>query len=423
MADGPEKARPRVVILGAGFAGLTAAKKLAGGPADVTLIDRQNYHLFQPLLYQVATATLSPADIAVPIRSILRGERNIEVLLDRVTEVNREERRVKLSSGKEVAYDWLIVATGARHAYFGHDEWEEAAPGLKEIDEATEIRRRILLAFERAEMETDPEKRKALMTFVVVGGGPTGVEMAGAIAELAKKALAADFRHIDPSGARIVLIEAGPRILTAFPEKLAEAARQGLERMGVDVELERPVTLCDRGGIDTEKGRIEARTIVWAAGVEASPAAEWLGVESDKAGRIPVGECLTLKEDDRIFIVGDIASVPWKDDMNVPGIAPAAKQMGTYVAKAIRTRISGGTPPPFRYRHNGNLATVGRKLAVIDFGWLHLKGRFAWFVWGFVHIFFLVGFRNRLFVVLRWLWAYFTFRRGVRLITGPVDIA
>ena len=413
---------PKVVILGAGFGGLMTAKELGGAAADVTIIDRQNYHLFQPLLYQVATATLSPADIAVPIRSILRDQRNARVLLGSVEDIDRAARIVVLDDGRRVPYDYLVVATGARHAYFGHDDWEPVAPGLKTIDDATEIRRRILLAFEKAETEEDAEKRRALLTFVIVGGGPTGVEMAGAIIELAKKALMRDFRHIDPASARVVLLEAGARILPSFPEKLSAVAERSLKRMGVEVVTGKAATLCTRDGVELGNERIASRTIVWAAGVEASPAAKWLGVEGDRAGRVEVGDHLTLPEDARVFVVGDTAAVGWEDGRYVPGIAPAAKQMGAYVAKTIRTLAKGGTPAPFRYNHQGNLATIGRKSAVIDFGRIRMKGLPAWLVWGAAHIFFLIGFRNRLMVMLHWMWAYLSFQRGVRLITGSTEL-
>jgi NADH dehydrogenase FAD-containing subunit len=413
---------PRVVILGAGFGGLTAAKSLASAPVRVTMIDRMNYHLFQPLLYQVATATLSPADIATPIRSTLRDQANTDVLLGDVTGIDRDKRHVKLHDGREVPYDYLVVATGARHAYFGHDDWEPVAPGLKKIDDATEIRRRILLAFEKAETEDDEAKRRALLTFVIVGGGPTGVEMAGAIIELAKKALLQDFRHIDPASARVVLIEAGPRILPAFPQTLSTFAQKSLEKMGVEVLLGKAATSCMRDGVEHGGTWTPARTIIWAAGVEASPAAKWLGVEGDRAGRVPVNETLNLMSDERIFIIGDTAAVKWKDGMLVPGIAPAAKQMGAYAARAIRLLVIGGSPVPFRYRHQGNLATIGRKSAVIDFGRIEVRGFIAWLLWGAAHIYFLIGFRNRLMVMLHWLWAYVTFRQGVRLITGSTSL-
>ncbi|MEX1155449.1 NAD(P)/FAD-dependent oxidoreductase [Parvibaculum sp.] len=418
----PASGRPRVVILGAGFGGLMAAKSLGRAPVDVTLIDRQNYHLFQPLLYQVATATLSPADIAVPIRSTFRDQKNTRVLLGEVETVDRAARAVVLADGRHVPYDYLLVATGARHAYFGHDEWEPFAPGLKKIDDATEIRRRILLAFEKAETETDPEARRNLLTFVIVGGGPTGVEMAGAIIELARKTLVSDFRHIDPSSARVLLIEAGPRLLPAFAETLSAFAQASLTRKGVEVKLGEAVTRCSAAGVEMGETSIGARTIIWAAGVEASPAAKWLGVAGDRAGRVAVTDRLTLPGDDHVLAIGDTAAVTWRDGGLVPGIAPAAKQMGAYAAKAIRTRIKGGEPAPFRYRHQGNLATIGRTSAIVDFGRIRIKGFLAWFIWGAAHIYFLIGFRNRLIVMLHWIWAYVTLRQGVRLITGSTEL-
>lgn len=415
--------RPHVVILGAGFGGLSAAGRLGRADVDVTLIDRQNYHVFQPLLYQVATATLSPADIAVPIRSTFRDRKNIKVLLGNVAGIDRARREVMLDDDRRVAYDYLIVATGARHAYFGHDDWEPAAPGLKRIEDATEIRRRILLAFEKAETEDDDARRRELLTFVIVGGGPTGVEMAGAIIELARTALVRDFRHIDPSSARVVLIEAGPRLLPAFPEDLSAFARTSLVRMGVEVRLDGRVTHCGSGGVEIGEERIGARTIIWAAGVQASPAAKWLGVAGDRAGRIAVDERLRLIDDPHIFVVGDTAAAQWTEGRFVPGIAPAAKQMGDYASRAILADIDGRGPAPFRYRHQGNLATIGRKSAVVDFGRVRVKGLLAWLIWGAAHIYFLIGFRNRLIVMLQWMWAYVTLRGGVRLITGSTSLS
>lgn len=420
-ADGTES-KPRVVILGAGFGGLTAARALARTQASVTLIDAQNYHLFQPLLYQVATATLSPADIATPIRSTLRDQANAHVLLGEVIGIDAGRRIVSLDDWREVPYDYLIVATGARHAYFGHDDWEPVAPGLKKIDDATEIRRRILLAFEKAETETDDARRRALLTFVIVGGGPTGVEMAGAIIELAKKALLRDFRHIDPASARVVLIEAGPRILPAFPETLSGFALKSLTRMGVEVMTGKAATNCTGEGVALGETFIAARTLIWAAGVMASPAAKWLGVEADRVGRVPVDTHLNVAGDARIFVVGDTAAVQWGETKFVPGIAPAAKQMGAYAAASIRAMIAGKETKPFRYRHQGNLATIGRKSAVIDFGKLEVRGFIAWLLWGAAHVYFLIGFRNRLMVMLHWLWAYISFRQGVRLITGSTKL-
>jgi NADH dehydrogenase FAD-containing subunit len=407
---------PRVVIVGAGFGGLAAAGALKRAPVAVTVIDRHNYHLFQPLLYQVATAALSPADIAQPIRAILGRQRNAEVLLGRVTGVDTEARAVLLGE-RRIPYDMLVIATGARHAYFGHDEWETHAPGLKKIEDATDIRRRILLAFEEAEAE--PRYRERLLTFVVVGGGPTGVELAGAIAELARHTIRGDFRHIDPHRARVVLVEGGPRLLPALPEKLSAFARRALERLGVEVRLDTMVTGVDADGVAMGEERLAAATVLWAAGVAASPAARWLGAEKDRAGRIRVGPDLTLPGHPEIFVIGDTALATDAAGDPLPGIAPAAKQAGEYVARVIRARARGRKDPgPFRYRHLGNLATIGRKAAVADFGRLRLEGRLAWWLWGVVHIFFLIGFRNRVAVALDWFWAYLTFQRGARLITG-----
>jgi NADH dehydrogenase len=417
-ADEPSRL-PRVVVVGAGFGGLAAATGLRKAPVAVTVIDKRNYHLFQPLLYQVATAALSPADIATPIRAILRGQTNAEVLLAKVANIDKERREVVLED-RRVPYDYLIVATGARHAYFGHDEWERFAPGLKKIDDATELRRRILLAFEQAEIATDEAERRRLLTFVVIGGGPTGVEMAGAIAELAKMALARDFRHIDPRQARILLIEAGPRILTAFPPKLSEKAERALSRLGVEVRTGTPVTACDEDGVQLGEERIPSRCIVWGAGVAASPAAKWLDAERDRAGRVMVEPDLTLPGHPEIFVIGDTAHALDGEGKPLPGVAPVAKQQGKYVAKLIQTRLADRpSPGPFRYRNLGNMATIGRRAAVADFGWLRVNGRFAWLLWGLVHIYFLIGFRNRVAVLLDWLWAYLTFQRGARLITGP----
>jgi NADH dehydrogenase len=409
---------PRVVIVGAGFGGLAAATGLKGAPVEVTVIDRHNYHLFQPLLYQVATAALSPADIAQPIRAILGRQRNAEVLLGRVTGVDTAAREVVLGE-RRIPYDQLVIATGARHAYFGHDEWEPFAPGLKEIDDATDIRRRILLAFEQAEVAGDPARRARLLTFVVVGGGPTGVELAGAIAELARQTIAADFRHIDPRQARVLLVEAGPRLLPALPEPLSAFARRALERLGVEVRLATMVTGVDEDGVTMGAERLPAATVLWAAGVAASPAARWLGAGHDRAGRVEVEADLTLPGHPEIFVIGDTALATDTKGEPLPGIAPAAKQAGAYVAKVIRARARGRRAPgPFRYRHLANLATIGRKAAVADFGRIRLKGRIAWWLWGIAHIYFLIGFRNRLAVALDWFWSYLTFQRGARLITG-----
>ncbi|HEX6218253.1 MAG TPA: NAD(P)/FAD-dependent oxidoreductase [Sphingomicrobium sp.] len=412
--------RPRVVIVGGGFAGLSAAAGLAKAPVDVVLIDRRNYHLFQPLLYQVATAGLAPSQIAAPIRAILRRQRNATVLMEKVIGVDRAAREV-VTEDRRIAFDFLILATGARHAYFGHDEWEPFAPGLKKIEDATLIRRQILLAFEQAESLADPAERQRLLSFVVIGGGPTGVEMAGAIAELARMALARDFRNIDPGAARISLVEAGPRILPGFAETLSASAQRQLERLGVEVLTGRPVTACDAGGVTVGgTDRIESASVIWAAGVAASPAAKWLNAERDGAGRVKVGPDLTLPGDPDIFVIGDTARVLSDSGAPVPGVAPAAKQMGHYAAKVIQSRLTQASPPrPFRYRDYGNLATIGRKAAVAEFGRLRLSGFPAWLVWCFAHIYFLIGFRNRLGVILDWAWAYVTYDRGARLITGP----
>jgi len=367
----------------------------------------------------VATAGLSPADIAAPIRGIVGQYRNVTVLLGTVDGVDRERRTVSLEGGRRVPYDYLVLATGARHAYFGHDDWEPLAPGLKRIEDATEIRRRILLAFELAESETDEAERRRLMNLVVVGGGPTGVELAGAIAELASRALAKDFRHIDPRAARIILVEAGPRVLATMPDDLSEDARKRLERLGVEVRLGAPVTAVDAAGVTTATERIEARTVLWAAGVAASPAGDWLDAERDKVGRVKVAADLSLPSYPEIFVIGDTALVLDARGKALPGVAPVAKQQGHYVGKLIAARLAGrAQPPPFRYRDYGNLATIGRKAAVIDFGWIHLRGFVAWMIWTLAHVYYLIGFRNRLVVALNWLWAYFTFQRGARLIVG-----
>ncbi|CAN5795183.1 NAD(P)/FAD-dependent oxidoreductase [soil metagenome] len=416
-------ARPRIVIVGGGFGGLNAAHGLAGAPADVTVIDGRNYHLFQPLLYQVATAGLSPAQIASPIRGILRDGANVRVILGKVSGVDRERRTVILEEGelgtRSVEYDILVLATGARHAYFGHDDWESVAPGLKTIDDATAIRRRILTAFERAEQVDDPAERRRLLTFVVIGGGPTGVEMAGAIAELAHVALQRDFRVVNPREARIVLVESGPRVLGAFPEVLSTAALRSLERLHVEVRLGKPVTHCDEAGVTIDGEPLAAATIVWAAGVASSPAAQWLGVDKDKVGRVMVGPDLAVPGHPDIFVIGDTAHVAGPDGQPIPGLAPAAKQQGAYVARLLRARLSGRKPPPpFRYRNYGSLSTIGRRAAVADFGWLKLDGTLAWLAWSLIHVSFLIGFRNRLVVMLDWIWAYITFQSGARLITG-----
>jgi NADH dehydrogenase len=413
MPDAP----PNVVIIGAGFGGIEAARALRRAPVNVTLIDRQNHHCFQPLLYQVATAALSPADIAWPIRNILRGQDNVTVLMAEVVGVNTAERRVMLAGADPVAYDTLVIATGATHSYFGHDEWGQFAPGLKRIVDATRIRRNILLAFERAELTHDEAERKRLLTFAIVGGGATGVEMAGAIAEIARLTLLKDFRRIDPSSARIVLIEAGPRILPAFPPDLADYAARALVRMGVEVKTSTRVTSCDPHGADLDQGRLDASTVIWAAGVKASPAAQWLGVEADRAGRVVVGPDLTVPGKPEIFVIGDTALARNADGNAAPGVAPAAKQMGKYVGKLISAQLQGRSLPAFCYRHPGDLATIGRLAAVVQFNRLHLKGFIGWLFWSVVHIYFLIGLRYRFLVAFMWLWDFITFHRGARLIT------
>lgn len=417
---------PRVVIVGAGFGGLSAARALARAPVDVLLIDRRNHHLFQPLLYQIATAGLSPADIAAPIRAVVARQANATVVLGDVQGIDIERREVFGHNGVRegrIGYDYLILATGARHAYFGRDEWEASAPGLKTVEDATAIRHRLLMAFEQAEMTDDEAERRRLLTIVIVGGGPTGVEMAGAVAELARTALAADFRHIDPRQARVMLVEAGPRVLATFPEPLSEAARKSLEKLGVEVRLGRAVSQCDSYGVvlgtGDEAEPVPAGTIVWAAGVQASPAAAWLGAEADRAGRVKVQPDFSLPGHPEVFVIGDTATLVDAAGKPVPGVAPAAKQAGRYVAQVIRARLAGqAEPAPFRYFNWGNLATIGRRAAVADFGWLRVRGSLAWWLWGFVHIFFLIDFRNRMVVMLNWAWSFLTFKRGARLITG-----
>jgi NADH dehydrogenase len=408
--------RPRVVILGAGFGGLEAAKTLARAPVEITIIDRQNYHCFQPLLYQVATAALSPAEVAWPIRHILRRQQNTTVYMAEVTGIDLAARAVNTKSGS-FPFDFLVVATGATHSYFGHDDWAALAPGLKRIEDATRIRRSILEAFEQAELAREESERRRLLTFVIVGGGPTGVEMAGAIAEVARQTLARDFRQIDPRTSRIVLVEAGPRILPAFSEQHSAYARDTLTAMGVDVMTSTPVMRCDERGVDLKDGRIDAATVIWAAGVVASPAAGWLAAEHDNAGRVIVRADLSLPGDNNIFVIGDTASVRGAGSTPVPGLASAAKQMGHYVGHLIAERIAGRSVLPFRYRNLGTLAAIGRRAAVVEFGSLQLKGFVGWIFWSLVHIYFLIGLRNRFVVALTWLWSYVTFQRGARLIT------
>ncbi|QDZ02800.1 NAD(P)/FAD-dependent oxidoreductase [Nitratireductor mangrovi] len=413
--------RPRVVILGAGFAGLNAAIGLRNAPVDIAVIDQRNHHLFQPLLYQVATAGLSPAQIATPIRRILAKQRNATVYMETVKAVDPSARTVTTCS-RTLGWDYLILATGARHAYFGHDEWEAFAPGLKTVGDATAIRARILTAFEKAEASDSETERARLLTFAVVGAGPTGVEMAGAIAELARKAIAADFRNIDATSAKVVLLEAGPRVLPSFPPDLSEKARRQLFGLGVEVRVSEAVAGCDADGVTLQSGeRIPAATIIWGAGVVASAAATWISAHSDRAGRVMVAGDLSVPGHLDIYAIGDTANARGPDGRPVPGVAPAAKQMGRYVARHIAARLRGRSLPAFAYRDLGNLATIGRKAAVADFGRARFSGFPAWLVWSFAHLWFLVGFRNRMIVFLDWAWAYATFDRSARLITDQPD--
>jgi NADH dehydrogenase len=406
-----------VVIVGAGFGGLETAFGLAGTPVKITLIDRRNHHLFQPLLYQVATASLATSEIAWPVRHLLRDRKEVTTLFATVSGIDAEGKRVLLDDGDTVPYDTLVLATGARHAYFGHDEWEPFAPGLKTLEDATTLRRRILVAFERAERETDPARRAALLTFVIIGAGPTGVELAGTIAELAQHTLPSDFRNIDTHKARVVLIEAGPRVLAGFADDLSAYAQKSLQEIGVEVMLGQPVTECSADGVIYGGNKLDARTIIWAAGVRASPAAEWLNAPADRAGRLQVEPDLTVPGHRDIFAVGDTVTFKDADGNPVPGIAPAAKQQGRYVAAAIKARLNGKTPEPYVYKHSGSLAQIGKHKAVIDFGKFKLRGTIAWWIWGIAHIYFLIGLRNRLSVALSWLWAHVRDQRAARLIT------
>jgi NADH dehydrogenase len=415
--DNPAPGRHRVVVVGAGFGGLEVVRRLAGSGADITVVDRRNHHLFQPLLYQVAGASLSPSEIAWPIRSLFRRHKDIRVLLGEVEDVDTRKRRVILEDGSALAYDTLVIATGARHSYFGHDQWEPFAPGLKSIEDATTIRRRVLLAFEEAERETDATRRTALQTFVIIGGGPSGVELAGTIAELAHLTLARDFRSIDPNATRVVLIEAGQRLLPVFPESLSAYTRRALEKLGVEVKLGAPVTECSVDGVVLDGKPIPSETILWAAGVQASPAARWLNAEADRAGRVIVGPDLTVPGNRDIYAIGDTAASIGPDGRLVPGLAPAAKQAGRYVARAIRKCLRGAnSSAPFHYRHQGNLATIGSRLAVVDMGRFKLRGTLAWWMWKLIHIYFLIGAQNRLSVALSWMWTHSMGYRGSRLI-------
>ncbi|HWV58622.1 MAG TPA: NAD(P)/FAD-dependent oxidoreductase [Longimicrobiales bacterium] len=416
----PSARRPRVVIIGGGFAGLYCARSLARAPVDVMLIDRRNHHVFQPLLYQVATASLSPADVAVPIRSILRRQENVEVWMGEAVDVDPDARIVRLRDGT-LEYDYLVLATGATHAYFGHDEWEAIAPGLKTLDDATEIRKRFLLAFEAAEREADPETRRRLLTFVIIGAGPTGVELAGAMAEIAREVMPQDFRAIDTTTTRILLLEGGPRVLPAYPPDLSEKAQRQLERLGVEVQTNALVTRLEPGTVYLGDRTIAAGNVFWAAGVAASSLGTRLGAEVDRAGRVKVEPDCSIPGHPEVFVVGDLAALE-ENGKPVPGVAPAAMQMGRYVGRTIRRDLGGKPRKRFHYRDKGNLATIGRAAAVADFGRLRFSGLPAWLLWVFVHILYLIGFRNRLIVMMQWAWAWVTYQRGIRLITGEATL-
>jgi len=407
-----------VVVIGGGFAGLETVHRLAGAGVRITIVDRRNHHLFQPLLYQVATASLATSEIAWPIRHLFRRRSEVTTLLAEVTGIDTVLREVALSTGETLHYDTLVVATGATHAYFGHDDWEPFAPGLKTLEDATTIRRRILLAFERAEAETDAARRAALLTFVVIGAGPTGVELAGTIAELARATLPEDFRRIDTRASRVVLIEAGERTLPGFAEDLSRYAHEALQRIGVEVRTGAPVTACTSAGVSIGPEELPAATVIWAAGVRASPAGTWLNAPMDRAGRVQVETDLTVPGRPDVFVIGDTASVMDRDGKPVPGIAPAAKQQGRHLAATIKRRLAGDKAPrPFGYSHAGSLATIGKRAAIIDFGRVKLKGWLAWWLWGLAHIYFLIGVRNRVTVALSWLWIHARDQRSARLIT------
>jgi NADH dehydrogenase len=408
---------PHVVIIGGGFGGLTAARALNGAPVRVTLLDRRNHHVFQPLLYQVATAGLSPGDIASPIRWILRRQRNVRVLLGEANAIDVETRHVILDEGV-IPYDYLIVATGATHAYFGHDEWRTIAPGLKDLDDALTIRRRVLLAFEQAERQQSPRELRRLLTFVVIGGGPTGVELAGALAEIARQTLRNEYRTFDPSAARVILLEGGPEILTAFPKELRENAMNDLYRLGVEVRTKALVTKITPTVVEIGNEKIEVGTVLWAAGVGASPLGASLGTPRDRAGRVIVEPDLSIPGHREVFVIGDLAAYTHQDGKLLPGVAPVAMQEAKYVAGAIESDLRKEPRDGFHYRNLGNLATIGRAAAVADFGWIRFSGWIAWMLWLLVHIMMLVGFRNRVVVFTQWAWAYFTRQRAVRLITG-----
>ncbi len=416
-----QKSNPRVVIVGAGFGGLVAARTLARYPVQITLIDRQNFHTFQPLLYQVATAGLSPGEIAAPIRWIMRSRRNAEVLMCEVQDFDLARRVVKLSDA-EIPYDYLIVASGASHAYFGHDEWEPFAPGLKTIEDALEIRRRVLLAFELAERQASSEKEQVQLNFVVVGGGPTGVELAGTLAEISRRALANEFRTIDPRKTRIVLLEGGPRVLPTYPEDLSRSAEEQLKRLGVEVHTSAMVTNVAPGAVHMGETQLPAAVILWAAGVAASPLGKKLGAPVDRAGRVAVNADLSLLEHPEVFVIGDLAALKDENGKMLPGVAPVAMQEGKATAHNIAAELQGEPRKNFHYFNKGNLATIGRAAAVAEFGKIHISGFLAWLAWLFIHVLFLIGFRNRIIVMVQWAWSYFTYERGARLITGDTHL-
>jgi NADH dehydrogenase len=409
---------PHVVIIGGGFGGLKAARGLRKAAVDVTILDRRNHHVFQPLLYQVAMAVLSPGDIASPIRWILRHQPNVEVLLGEVDRIDPGRKVVHLVDGAEFTYDYLIVAAGATHAYFGHDDWLPDAPGLKTLEDALEMRRRVLMAFERAERESDPARRRALLTFVIVGGGPTGVELAGALAEIARLSLSKNFRHIDPTSSRVLLLEGGPTVLSTFPEDLRAAARRDLERLGVEVRTGTLVTRIGPGVVQAGDERIDAETVLWAAGVAASPLGAALGAPVDRVGRVLIQPDLTIPGHPDVFVIGDLASIAGSDGRPLPGVAQVAMQMGVHAARNIVRAMEGQPLRPFKYRNLGDMATIGRASAVANIPGLHLKGWIGWLAWLFVHILNLIGFRNRIVVMVQWVWSYFSYQRAIRLITG-----
>lgn len=416
-----KNSKPKVIIIGGGFGGLAAAKKLKNKPVDVILIDKTNHHLFQPLLYQVATAGLSPAYIAFPLRSIFRKSKNVRVILGEVKRIDRKEKKVYLN-GENYSYDFLIVAVGAKHHYFGKDEWEKIAPGLKTLQDAINIREKILLAFEKAERINDPEEQQKYLNFIVVGGGPTGVEMAGAIAEIARKTLIEDFKKIDPTKAKVYLVEALDRVLPTYPPKLSQKAKEDLEKLGVKVLLNTKVTDINNDCVKLNGKEIKAATIIWAAGNKANPLVQQLNCELDRMGRAIVSPYLHLKDDENVFVIGDAAAVYDEKGNTLPGVSPVAITEGRYVAKFILRKLKNKSSKPYKYFNKGSLATIGKAKAVADFGWLRFSGFFAWLLWVFVHIFFLIGFKNRFIVMIEWIFAYFTYQKSARLIVGEKKI-